>query len=178
MTKIDPARLARYLHSFRNITSKQKLFILLTAVVCVLSAVISSYKCHKLEQCQEMEMHAAPIQDLQLDDEKRNFILRHKFSGTKTNFREFVEAIAKQNYAKDVHISLLEDAVPAKVKICRYKIEGLFWHDRFIFNFLDGMQDFAPGFLEISHFEINRFARNVLHSPVLKLEVLCNVFQR
>ena len=107
------------------------------------------------------------------------FISNHKFNGDKIDFNEFINNLAAKTYANISSIEILEESKISDVIVKQFKITGLFWHDIFIFDFIEKLQDFSPGFLNILSIDINKFSNQISsQKPIMKLEVVCKVYQK
>lgn len=166
------------LAKIKYVLSSSKMFLVSFLAISVINLAASIYKIQKCDECIELESQAKPVEKISTDRPKLDFILRHKFKGRSQSFSEFVQAISHETYSQIASIDSLKEYVTGTVNVQEFRITGLFWHDLFIFDFLDKLQDFSPGFLNITSVEINKFSKQIAQKPIMKLEVICKVFQR
>ncbi len=157
---------------------RNKTYALSILAMLVVSVFASLYKSNEFSKYEQLEEEMTPIISISKDNETLNFIKNHKFSGQNSDIKNFMQTVAKKTYSK---ISLIEKVAEKKIdqiNVTKFKITGLFWHDMFIFEFLDKIQSFAPGFLNIDHVEINKITKQIGQKPILKLELICEIFQK
>ena len=162
----------------RDFFIKHKVHLLHVLAMLTVSFAVSVYKSHKLTKYTEFESEMQPLINISANSEKLHFIQKHNFKGKYLNFKDFVNKIAYENCAKISCFENISKTKIEKIDVKLIKLIGLFWHDIFIFNFLEEIQDFSPGFINIVSVEINKFSRQILHKPVLKLEAVCKIFQK
>lgn len=170
---------------FPSLTKTRELFIthkrmaIIVVGMMVIASWISIHKNQRYAEYMEWQEKATPFVKLRSNPQKFDFILKHKFSKNGLDFKNFVQQIARQNYACIPIIDFSEEKSKiGQVNVSLAKITGFFWHDTFIFNFLDNLQDFSPGFLNITYVEIDKFTKQLGAKPILKLEVICKIFQK
>ena len=157
---------------------RNKRYLILVLMMLTISFLVSGYKERICEDCEEAEARAKPIIDLVSNAEKIKFIQKHKFNGKGEGFREFVAKLSYKTYSKIISIDPVSESKIGNVRVNEIKITGLFWHDSFIFDFLDNLQNFSPGFLSIVSIDIDKFSKQISQKPTMKLEVVCKVFQK
>lgn len=162
----------------KDFLMKYKVRFLPILAMLIVSFIVSIYKSHRLTKCTEFEIEMQPLINISMNSEKLHFIQKHNFKGEYSNFKDFVNKIAYKNCAKISCFENISKANIEKIDVSLIKLIGLFWHDIFIFNFLEEIQDFSPGFVNIVSVEINKFSKQILHKPTLKLEVVCKIFQK
>ncbi|MDR1333126.1 MAG: hypothetical protein LBJ69_01855 [Holosporales bacterium] len=118
------------------------------------------------------------VQDLIQDPQKLDFITTHSFSGERQNFEEFAHKICDDNLAKNAAIQVLEETKVGLLSMQKIDITCLFWHEKLVFEFLEALQKFKPGFVRISLIDITNFAEVSARSPALKVQVVCELYQR
>ncbi len=171
MNKID-------FYKNKEFVKRYKGYYLPIITMIFISIFISNYKNMKLEECIAIEAETYPIKKLESNKAKLEFISKHKFSGSSKDFENFIKELGQKNYAKIKQVNKLEDSVNGKIKITKFEIKGFFWHDSFIFNFIDEIQDFSPGFLKILSIDIDKFSKIITEKPIMKVEILCKIFQK
>lgn len=171
MNKID-------FHKAKNLAKRYRFYYLPIVLMAVISGFVSHYKNVKFEDILEVEEKSIPIKELKSNNAKLEFISKHKFCGTSMDFENFIRNSEEKNYAKINQIKKLEESIHGQIKIRKFEIKGFFWHDSFIFNFLDEIQNFSPGFLKILSIDIDKFSRMIREKPIMKVEILCEIFQK
>ena len=159
---------------FKN--NKMRSFPILGMII--VSTFVSIYKSHAVEKYTQFANEMKPITDIISDNDKFNFIQNHLFKGEALDFKDFANKVAQENYAKILSLNRISCIKLDKINITQIKITGLFWHDTFIFDFLEKIQNFSPGFINIIAIDINKFSKKITHKPVIKLEVICKIFQK
>jgi len=157
---------------------KNKRYLVPVLVMLTISSLVSEYKERIFEDCEEAEAKAKPVIDLVSNAEKMKFIQKHKFNGTRINFTDFVAELSHKTYSKVTSIEPVSESKIGNVKVNEIRITGLFWHDSFIFDFIENIQNFSPGFLSIVSVDIDKFSKQISQKPIMKLEVVCRVFQK
>ena len=157
---------------------KNKMYTLSILAMIGLSLFASLYKSKTFAKCEQIEVEMKPLMSIVTNHEKLDFIKNHKFGGQNSDIRNFLRTIAKKNYAKISLIEKISEKRIGKINVTRLKVTGLFWHDIFIFEFLEKIQSFAPGFLNIDAIEIDKIAKKIGQKPILKLEMVCEIFQK
>ena len=157
---------------------RNKMYTFSILAMIGLSLFASMYKSKTFAKCEQIEVELKPLMSIATNHEKLDFIKNHKFSGQNSDIRNFLRTIAKKNYAKISLIEKISEKRIGKINVTRLKVTGLFWHDIFIFEFLEKIQSFAPGFLNIDAIEIDKITKNIGQKPILKLEMVCEIFQK
>jgi hypothetical protein len=147
-------------------------------IAFAISNILSSYKEKKLFEYERAENTATLIQKFTTDDDKLQFALRHRFNSENRSFEQFVSQAAAKNFAQMSSIEYADESVIGLVKRRKAVVHGLFWHDIFVFTFLDTLMDFSPGFLKILSVDISKFAEMSPLKPVLKVDIVCELFQK
>jgi hypothetical protein len=147
-------------------------------IAFAISNILSIYKEEKFSEYEDAKNISVLVQKLTNDDNKLQFALRHRFNGENKNFGQFVSQIATKNSSQISSIEYVDESIIGLIKQKKVVIHGLFWHDIFIFAFLDALKNFSPGFLKILSVDINKFAKVSLLKPVLKVNVVCELFQK
>ena len=155
-----------------------KLYTFPTFCLTFVSFFISIYASNKQQQFLETELRYTPIINIMSNHNIFEFIKKHKFGHTKNDYTEFIKQISKEYFAKISSIEKISSTKIGNIEVLTVKIDMLFWHDSFIFNFLDKLQKYSPGFINILSIDINKFTKHVGNKPSLKLEVICKIFQK
>lgn len=155
-----------------------KIYTLSILAMLVISVFVSLYKYKAFATCEQLEVEMMPVLSLATNNEKLNFLKKHKFSGQNSDIKNFMRTVAKQTYSKISLIEKISEKKIGKINVTKFKITGLFWHDMFIFDFLDKIQNFSPGFLNIDNVEIDKITKTMGQKPTLKLELVCEIFQK
>lgn len=151
-------------------------YFLAFMIMVIISISVSCYKSVLFDKLQETELKIAPFNSISKKQEA--FILKHAFSKDGINFKRFITELGGKNFATVTNISKLDTINLHKLKKTKYSIVLFFWHDKFIFQFLEGLQDLRPGFLKLLNIKISKVSKVNEFKPFLKLEVLCEIFQK
>lgn len=149
------------------------LVFVLMLLVCIASFIHKEILFNKF---QESELLTGPIKCF--DSKVIKFISEHNFSGKNINFRKFVENLAEHNFAVITEVKKCNISRLDSFKRIKYKVRGYFWHDKFIFEFIDELQNYHPGFLKLSNVEIDKFSKVNEIKPFIRLEIICEIFQK
>lgn len=161
-----------------SVIERNKVYILSIIAMLLVSIFVSIYKTQSSDKCEQIKTELQPIMMLVSNHEKLKFIRKHKFGNTTPNIADFMHKTAKKNYAKILSIEKISEKKLGEIKVTKVKITGMFWHDMFIFDFLEQMQNFNPGFLNIEAINIDKLSKRVVYKPMLKLELVCEIFQK
>ncbi|MDR3224322.1 MAG: hypothetical protein LBT03_01920 [Holosporales bacterium] len=146
---------------------------------CMTDCFVCSYKDDKLVELETIQNYFATVDDLVRSPEKLKFISAHLLlEETNQSFDEFVTKIGQDNFAEIFSIEKKDEVIIGSLKKTKIKITGIFWHEDFIFEFLNSIYDFRPGFLKISQIDVDKFADISIEKPAMKLEAICEVFQK
>jgi hypothetical protein len=144
----------------------------------ILSVLVSLYKGKKFVGMQELEKREADVKSIISNGEKLRFISEHGFGKANVSIESFTKDLGQKNFSEITKIYSVEESIIGTVKKTKLEIEGFFWHDLFIFEFLNEMQNFKPGFIKILSVEIDKFSKILIKKPALKVNVVCEVFQK
>ena len=164
--------------SIISLIKTNKLYTFPTFCLTLVSFVISIYASKQQQQCLETELQYEPIISIFSDHDIYEFIKIHKFGNSKNDYTDFIKQISKEYFAKISSIEKIAVVKIGNIEVSKVKIDMLFWHDCFIFDFLDKLQKYSPGFINILSIDINKFTKHVGIKPSLKLEVICKIFQK
>ena len=173
---INFAKTINFIKSNLIAKSKRKACLVLSSVL--LSVITNIYKSEKEEQYHHNQIEMNPVIDIVSNKEKWEFIQKHSFNGKSNDINKYMRRIFQETYAKLTDIKHISETKIDKISVKTMKISGIFWHDVFIFDFLDKIQNFSPGFVDIISINIDKFARKITHKPIIKLEVTCKIFQK
>lgn len=149
------------------------LIFALMSFVCIATFIHKEILFNKF---QESELLTGPIKCF--DRRVIKFISEHNFSGKNINFRKFVENLAEHNFAIVTEVKKCNISRLNSFKRIKYKVKGYFWHDKFIFEFIDKLQNYHPGFLKLLNVEIDKFSKVNEIKPFIRLEIVCEIFQK
>jgi hypothetical protein len=139
---------------------------------------IDAYKINKFNEFEGLNDEAIIATDLNVDPQKLNFMVAHSFSEAGEDFQKFVHRLGNDINAKVGSIQILEESTVGLLNMRKVDIPCLFWHETLIFEFLKKLQEFKPGLLKISFVDITKFAKVSDENPALKLQVICNIYQK
>jgi hypothetical protein len=154
------------------------LLLLFSFVFSILSNLIKDTIDKKTVEYDSLQKTLNVINDLNKNPEKANFILDHLFIGKANNFEDFINKAASNNNGKIISCINIETSLDAGLKKETMIIVGIFWHDAFVFDFLDEITKFNPGFINISKIEIEKIGEVSLDKPVIKVLIKCKIFQK
>ncbi len=160
---------------FNLIKTNRSVFLIFISIFIIWNAV-SLYKSDLFNKLQESELRTDPIKSF--DKETIKFISEHDFSSKKIKFRKFIENLADHNLAIITKVSKSDEIKTKAFRKIQYKIRGYFWHDKFIFKFIDELQNFHPGFLKLLNIDMDKFSKTNIFKPSIKLELICEIFQK
>lgn len=157
---------------------KNNSIILVIFTITVLASVFTSlYKNFIFNKLQESNLTVSPIRSF--SKQRIKFISAHCFSGKKTAFEEYVETITKENLGIITEVSQVgKSKILNKFTCTKYSIKGFFWHDLYVFRFIDSIQNFHPGFLKLLDIEIDKLQKVTENKPFMKMELICEIFQK
>ncbi len=165
----------KYKIIFNLIKTNSSVFLIFISMFIIWNA-ISLYKSDLFNKLQESELLIEPIKSF--DKETIKFISEHDFSNKKIKFRKFIENLADHNLGIITKVSKSDEIKTDAFRKIQYKIRGYFWHDKFVFKFIDELQNFHPGFLKLLNIDMDKFSKINIFKPSIKLELICEIFQR
>lgn len=155
-----------------------KAYALSILVMSLASIFVSIYKTQQINKYEQIATEVNQIIGIISNGERVKFIQKHRFCEKKTDIKDFMRKVAQTTYAKISSMEKISEEKIGKINVATFKIIGLFWHDCFIFEFLEKIQTFSPGFLNIETVDIDKLSKKIVHKPMLKLEVICRIFQK
>lgn len=159
-----------------NLIKTNRFIFLIFILTVVVWIVIFLYKSELFDSLQESELLAEPIKSL--NQEEIKFISKHDFSDKKIMFQKFVDNLANHNFAIITTVLKSGEIKTRDFRKIEYKIKGYFWHDKFVFKFIDELQGFHPGFLKLLNIDVDKFSKANAFKPSIKLELVCEIFQK
>ncbi len=144
----------------------------------ILGGVISDLQ---LRHDQLSEIHRC-VEFLQGHQARLKFIKQHRFEKSDIAPDKFAELL--NDYVKKYRMRLISNnlteksTLPSGITTNQYEIELLSWHDRYIFEMLESIQNFPHGFIEILNIDMSRVDRITLNSPAIKVMILCNLYYK
>lgn len=154
------------------------LWLIVLIIFLVISNFVGSIRDEKNLKLCEIQKTESLVNNLKKDSSKIKFIANHLFTGNQLDYREFLKNIAFQNKAKIISIEEKDTKSIGCINKKTVSMTGIFWHDKFVFDFLNDVQNFHPGFARVVSIDIDKFAKISLSKPVIKVEILCEVFQK
>jgi hypothetical protein len=154
-------------------------FLLLSTIVYIASDFIEEkIKIAETEYC-FMQKYTDFVNNLKKDPNNLKFISEHLFAKCDADFGKFVnEAIIKNkgemiSFQKGSKTSFA-GAIAKETAI----IAGIFWHDYFIFDFVNSIESFNPGFAKVVAIEIERIGDVNPSRPIIRALIQCEIFQK
>lgn len=165
--------------NWKIIFKREYLFWLIGLIIfLVISNFVDSIKDEKNLKLCEIQRKEDLVNNLKKDESKIKFISKHLFTGNQLDYHQFLKDIALQNKAKIISIDEKEIKSIGSINKKTISVTGIFWHDKFVFDFLNDIQNFHPGFARVVLVDIDKFAKISLSKPVIKVEILCEIFQK
>ncbi|MDR2667404.1 MAG: hypothetical protein LBB34_04845 [Holosporales bacterium] len=166
------------LTKYFTFVKKHLLHLVGIIVAFVISNTLSSYEEKKLSEYENAENMVVLTRNFTNNKCKLQFALQHRFNGESRNFEQFISQAIAENFAQISSIEYVGEPVSSLIKRQKTIVHGIFWHDMFIFTFLNTLMSFSPGFLRILSVDICKFAEMSLLKPVLKVDIVCELFQK
>jgi hypothetical protein len=141
-----------------------------------ISSIIENNKSEKLLLAQSIDKTSNMAKKLLSNKHILEFVKKHLFRKETRDFKEFVAGISNGYFAQDLEVSQGDQIELGQLVKTTYRIVGMFWHDSFIFKFIEGLKDFSPGFVRILSLEIDKFAKISSLKPVIKMETKCEIY--
>jgi hypothetical protein len=161
---------------FKRCCNKVNALRLLTIAVClILESFIASYREQQILSYTSIEKTMHFMDELKKDSNKLKFISDHLFTLNKVNFEDFVKNITRKQMVQILSINKDEINIGSITKDT-FVIRALFWHDAYIFDFLDDIYSFNSGFARILELNIAKIAAVSNKKPVMEAEIKCEVF--
>ena len=151
-------------------------FMLLLSLV-ITSCFVDEEKRSKTIDLNSVKNSTNFAKELMKDNVKLNFITDHLFKGEHQDFRKYISNVAEENHVKIMNISCGETTDLNSIEKLSAKIEGVCWHDFSVFELIESIQDFSPGFVKITSINIDKFAKISTSQPAIKTEISCEIFQ-
>lgn len=156
--------------------------LLLQGILAIsLGIVLAVLKHHKLELSESLlnlNQTVSKIQKLSTNKEFYDFAANHLFRKDKVNFKKFLKSCAKECFINISNVSCGDSVLAGKVKKTTYEIDGFAWHDSCVFQLIQKISDFSPGFAKIFSVSIEQFAEINNQKPVFKMRTLCDLYSQ
>ena len=179
--------------NLQKIKLKYIIFVLLILFLIVLNYNLNIYKNTLQLKYYHLDNQVNWAQ--KLTKEEINFIKQHKFQNNYNSkqFIEFINLHIKKLFGTIKNIKVIKDSsindnsinnnsINDENPINNIKIKSLeinlrFWHDKFIFDFLNIISKYNPGFSRITNVQIKK-SGNFLKEPGLKVKILCDLYYK
>jgi hypothetical protein len=155
------------------------LFLALSVVAFVISSITRGNLNQKYIEYNSILKISDFVDNLKKNPKKHEFISKHLFADSNgADFEDFVnDAIAKNNgkmmsYKPDAEVNV------GLIKKRSVTIVGLFWHDSFVFDFMNDIDLFRPGFARVVAMELEKAGEISLTAPVIEASIKCEIFQK
>ena len=152
-------------------------FIFLFIILFVTSNNVESRKDEKNIELLNLQQKVNFVKDLLSNKEKLDFISHHLFHGKSNDFIEFIRNFSDEKHINIINISCLEKKNLNNLENLKIKIDGFYWHDSAIFDLIDKIRSFSPGFVKIESIEIHKIAKISTVKPSIKAEIICEIFK-
>ncbi len=161
-----------------NIISRDNRLYILTIFICIVIIYILSCISSDIENEQKRINPTFQYARMLNNDKNRmHFIKSHLFNKNKQDFEKFIKKHAK-NLKIDINEFNIEHEkeYTSNVYIQKIRINLSAWHDISIFQILDSIENFSPGFISITNVAINRISNINNKTKSLNAEVVCDLF--
>jgi hypothetical protein len=160
------------------VIKENSVILFATIFIIFINCLMSSYKNEKFTELQCIRDTKTVIKKLSISAPQKKHLANHLFSDKDLNFEDFITKIGKESLAKISSIEPIEESVIGTIKTKKFAITGVFWHELFIFEFLDKLQKLSPSFSKILSIEINKFAKIAYIKPIIKVDIICITYQK
>ncbi|MDR1476319.1 MAG: hypothetical protein LBI20_03315 [Holosporales bacterium] len=162
---------------FKKLCNKTNaLRFIIIVIFLTLKSFITSYREQQVLSYAPIEKTMHFIDDLKNNTNKFRFISNHLFTINKSNFEDFIKNIAPKYMPQNLSIDKDESDIGSILKD-KFTIRALFWHDNYIFDFIDDIYSFNSGFAKILSIDISKIAAISTEKPVIEAEITCEVFR-
>ena len=138
--------------------------------------IIKSYNSALHEDLVHCNATFSKISNISSNKTFYEFATKHLFFKEGIKFSKFLKTNAKKHFITHFKFSHSEPLLVGKLKKTMYEIEGLSWHDTFIFELVNSILNFAPGFTRITFISIDKFSKPNSKNPALKMRILCELY--
>ena len=171
------ASVDKFINSLKNVEPKKYvIFCLVLLAFFVTSFFLQSYKNSLKEEFEVISDSVEYVVDLKNNPHKLNFIKNHSFSGKKQNFKDFISTISNKLYSKINSFSEKDNEYAQGIHKKTIKIDLLFLHDSFVFQLIDQIKKFSPGFVYIKSFSITKIENVSKKEYPFIVEIICEQF--
>lgn len=161
---------------FKRCCNKTNALRFLIITIClILENFIASYREQRIISYTSIEKTINFMNNLKKDTNKLKFISDHLFTSNKVNFEDFIKSMLQKQMAQVLSINKDESDIGPIIKDT-FVIRALFWHDAYIFDFIDDIRSFNSGFARILELNIAKIATVSSKQPVMETEITCEVF--
>jgi hypothetical protein len=160
----------------KKLCNKTNALRFLVIVIClILENLVVSYKDKRILSYSSTEKTLCFINELKKDTNKLKFISNHLFTTNRINFEDFIKSAMQKRMTQILSIDKNELDMSPIVKDT-FVIRALFWHDAYVFDFIDDIYSFSSGFARILELNIIKIAAVSNNNPVIEAEITCEVF--
>ena len=109
------------------------------------------------------------------------FVLKHSFKEDKNNTNNFINYIKeylKNNHCGVISIKNIENKNIENIKVETIEFHLTFPHDKFIFELLELIQNYSPGFVRITDIYVEKDEKFDINKNNLKVKMLCNLYNK
>lgn len=160
------------------INNKQLIkYLIIIFVLFLTNIVLSIIKDNNELEAIEINNNYNTIKQLNSDE----FILKHLFKEDKNNTKNFIEYIKKylkNNHCEIINIKTINSENLHNIKVDTIEFDLTFPHDKFIFELLEIIQNYSPGFVKIIDIYIKKDEIFNLNKNNLKTKILCSIYTK
>ncbi|MBR1944402.1 MAG: hypothetical protein IJ848_02915 [Alphaproteobacteria bacterium] len=109
------------------------------------------------------------------------FVLNHLFEGDTNNIKNFIDYVTKyliNNHSEIISIKTIDNTKLNDITVETIQFELTFIHDKFIFELLELIQNYSPGFVRITDVYIEKNEKFNINQNNLKVNMLCVVYTK
>lgn len=115
----------------------------------------------------------------QLNNNK--FILKHLFKEDKNNiknFKNYVKESLKNNRSEVININTIDSKQLYNITVETIQFDLTFIHDKFIFELLELIQNYSPGFVRVTDVYIEKTNKFNINQNNLNVRILCEIYTK
>lgn len=155
-----------------EITHKHFAYLLIILISIFVNMYFGNYKENLNNTYASLEVQENLVR--KFSNSELNFIKTHSLSIDNDQFINFIKSDLKKLFGQLNSIDLIQISKICNIKVNTFAITLAFWHDKFIFDFLDKLSKY--GFVRVTEVHIER-SEEYLQQPGLIVKLLCNLYQ-
>lgn len=115
----------------------------------------------------------------QLNDNE--FILKHLFKEDKNNTQNFINYVneyLQSSHSKVINIETIDSKQLYNITVDTIQFDLTFIHDKFIFELIELIQNYSPGFVRITDVYIAKVNKFNVNQNNLRVRILCEIYNK